>query len=125
MYRYASVARRNFKVRWNLRGGLVQDHHAIPRQWREHPVVRAVNYDFNSSDNIVMMPTPLAFKCMNIRRDRLVHYGGHKKYNLYVGMWLDHIHKIQDPEEMLREFYNFRHFLKRNCRDNRDHIPWK
>jgi hypothetical protein len=125
MYRYASVARRNFKIRRALGGGLVQDHHAIPREWRYHPVVRAVRYDFNSSENIVMMPTPLAFKRLNIRRDRLVHCGGHKKYNLYVGVWLDSIQEIQDPEEMLREFYSFRDFLKRNCRDNRDCIPWK
>lgn len=125
MYRYASVARRNFKIRWGLRGNLVQDHHAIPVQWREHPVVRAVNYDFNGSDNIVMMPTPKGKETLNVRLDRLVHYGGHWKYNLYVGTWLDHIQKIQDPQEMMEEFYNFRDFLKRNCRDNSDHIPWR
>lgn len=125
MYKYASVARRNFKIRWGLRGNLVQDHHAIPMQWREHPVVRAVNYDFNGSDNIVMMPTPKGKQILNVRPDRLVHYGGHKKYNLYVGTWLDHIQEIQDPQEMMEEFYNFRDFLKRNCRDNRDHIPWR
>ena len=125
MYRYASVARRNFKIRWGLRGNLVQDHHAIPREWRGHPVVRAVNYDFNGSDNIVMMPTPKGKKTLNVRPDRLVHYGGHKKYNLYVGTWLDHIQKIQDPHEMMEEFYSFRDFLKRNCRDNKDNVPWR
>ena len=114
-----------FKLRWGLRGGMVQDHHAIPIQWRHHPVVKDIMYDFNHPDNIVMMPTPLAFKCMDLRSDRLVHYGGHNRYNAFVGSWLDHINKIEDHTEMSAEFYRFRDFLKRNCRDNRDCIPWK
>ena len=117
--------RRNFKLRHNLANGLVQDHHVIPLGLRGHTVPIKLCYDFNASDNIVMMPTPLGLKYMNVRKHRLVHFGGHKQYNIYVETWLDHINKINNHEYMKREFYNFRDFLKRNCRDNIDYIPWK
>ena len=123
--RYGSVARRAFKLRWGLSGRLVQDHHVIPRQWRNHAVVKRAEYDLHSSCNVVMMPTPFAMSVMNLRKDRLVHYKGHPRYNNYVKFFLDSMNGIECDTELKSELVNFRDFLKRNCRDNRDLIPWE
>ena len=115
--RYGSLPRRLFKIRWNIHKGLVQDHHVIPIQFKNHPLIKKYNFDLNASHNIVMMPTYYGMDMMNIRRDRLIHYGDHKKYNTFVKTFLD----VMKTEESLFEFQNF---LRRNCRDNVDNIPW-
>ena len=122
--RYGSLARRFFKIRWGLNGGLVQDHHVIPKQWRNHAVIKRAEYDLHSSCNLVMMPTPRAMSVMNLRRDRLVHYKGHPNYNKYVKFYLDSMNFIECDVKLKDELLDFRDFLKRNCRDNRDFIPW-
>jgi len=65
-----------------------------------------------------MMPTKLGMKiCKGLRPDRLIHEGGHRAYNEYVKK---NLNQIQSYEE----FCKFHNFLKRNCRDNIDKIPW-
>jgi hypothetical protein len=123
--RYGTVARRNFKIRWNLRGGLVEDHHVIPREWKAHLVVKKIKYDVNSSCNLVMMPTYFGMEKLNVRRDRLVHYGGHKAYNEFVKQILDNMMHIDEHEELMKEFKDKHGYLKKNCRDNVDGIPWR
>jgi len=116
-YRYQSVARIFFKSRWKLKD-LVEDHHVIPRQFQNHKVLRELAFDVNASKNLVMMPTRLGLHVWEtLRRDRLVHGGGHKAYNEFVKHFLD---SVSTP----CEFWNFHDFLKINCRDNRDRIPW-
>ena len=115
--RYGSAMRRLFKIRWNLHKGVVQDHHVIPINFRYHPVVVSHNLDLNASPNIVMMPTYYGMEKMNLRSDRLVHYGNHERYNDFVKFNLDF---IKSNDELLY----FQSFLRRNCRDNIDNIPW-
>jgi hypothetical protein len=115
--RYGSLARRLFKIRWNLHRGLVQDHHVIPVKFRNHPIILTNKLDLNASSNLVMMPTYYGMATMNIRKDRLIHYGSHDKYNDFVKFNLDF---IKSKDELLY----FQNFLKRNCRDNVDNIPW-
>ena len=58
--RYGSVARKVFKTRWGLYNkGLVEDHHVIPREFREHPTIKGFRYDMNAGDNVVLLPTRL------------------------------------------------------------------
>jgi hypothetical protein len=116
-YRYQSVTRLLFKSRWQLTG-LVEDHHVIPRHLQHHKILRELAFDINSSKNLVMMPTKLGMEiCKGLRPDRLIHEGGHRAYNEYVKKNLNQI-------QSYKEFYKFHNFLKRNCRDNIDKIPW-
>lgn len=62
--------------------GLVQDHHVIPRQHRNHPRLISIDFNINSSQNLVAMPTPKFIK--HLRSDRYSHAGGHVKYNALV-----------------------------------------
>lgn len=114
--RYGSAARTSFKIRWNL-GGLVQDHHVIPIQFKTHPVVQKYGYDIQASSNVLMMPTPYGKHILNVREDRLVHSGPHRKYNSYVEFMLN---SIQTKDEL----FLFVSFLKESCRFKSNQIPW-
>ena len=114
--RYGSLIRRNFKNRWNVRN--VEDHHVIPHEFRNHPLIKHLKYDTNSSENIIMRPRVLT---PNLRQNRLTHNGGHRKYNKYVGHVLDSIDTLEEPQP---EFKNFVDFLKIGCRFRPQDIPW-
>lgn len=122
--RYGSVVRRSFKQRFGLLRGLTEDHHVIPKQWKDHPVIRKIDYDIHVSHNIVIMPTHFGMEKLNVRPTRLVHYGGHRAYNKYVKEMLDSIDVCQDPLTVWSEFILFHSFLKLNMRENVHNIPW-
>ena len=35
--------------------GFVQDHHCIPKQWKDHSLLHDLKYDINSSKNLLIM----------------------------------------------------------------------
>ena len=114
-FRYGSDYRRDFKARFNLRD-LVEDHHVIPKQWKKHYILLDNNYDVSESYNIMMMPTVAGKYTLNTKR--LIHSGGHSKYNKYVKKQLSRV----KSNEQLHELVNH---LKQNMRGNPDNIPWK
>ena len=113
--RYGSLLRRNFKLRFNVRN--VEDHHVIPVQFRHHPLFDKVKYDLQASDNIIMMPREIG----NLRENRVTHTGPHPKYNKFVGIILDSMVHMENPEP---EFKQFVDFLKIGCRFRPQDIPW-
>ena len=80
-------------------------------------VVKKVNYDINSGDNIIMMPREIG----NLRKNRLTHNGPHKKYNMFVGAILDSLMYVEKPDAEFKEFVTF---LKIGCRFRPQDIPW-
>jgi hypothetical protein len=115
--RYGSITRKNFKTRWGLQGKIIEDHHVIPKQWKNHAIVKKFGYDIDDHRNLIMMPTKLGVQTMGIRANRMTHNGCHVKYNRYVGTILNSIKTEED-------LYYFRDFLKSVCRFNHDIIPW-
>ena len=113
--RYGSLLRKNFKLRFNIRN--VEDHHVVPVQFRHHPIFDRVKYDLQASDNIIMMPREIG----NLRENRVTHNGPHPKYNKFVGIVLDSMVHIENPEP---EFKQFVDFLKIGCRFRPQDIPW-
>ena len=113
--RYGSLLRKNFKFRFNIRN--VEDHHVIPVQFRHHPIFDRVKYDLQASDNIIMLPREIG----NLRENRVTHNGPHSKYNKFVGIVLDSMVHIENPEP---EFKQFVDFLKIGCRFRPQDIPW-
>lgn len=124
MYRYGSAKRRTVKVRFGLKWGLSQDHHIIPLQFRKHNLIKDVGYDFNHSNNLIIMPTSSGMKYLRVRKDRVIHENGHIAYNNYVLKYLDSIEKIKDVDQKVLEFYKFKNFLRESCRTDRNQIPW-
>ena len=115
--RYGSIIRRNCKLRWNRQN--VEDHHVIPRQFKNHPVVKYLRYDVNDSKNIIVMPRYLL---PGVRENRLTHRGGHKKHNDYLGNVRNSLDTLDEPE---KDFKLFTEFLKTACRFRPQDIPWK
>ena len=113
--RYGSLLRKNFKLRFNIRN--VEDHHVIPVQFRHHPIFDRVKYDLQAGDNIIMLPREIG----NLRENRVTHNGPHPKYNKFVGIVLDSMVHIENPEPEFKQFVNF---LKDGCRFRPQDIPW-
>ena len=83
LYIYSSYYRRNIKRKF-LICGLVQDHHIIPREFRN-----VINYNssklinsIDDSNNLIMMPTNYGKLYLNTQRS--IHENGHKHYNRYI-----------------------------------------
>lgn len=100
---------------------LVQIHHIIPRQFRNHPVVA----DFNLEDgsNYMFMPNVLGKHLINTCRPN--HQGGHEAYNKYVQARLDSIKRVEDPSEHLQCVQNLSLYLRKQLCNGCTNIPWK
>ena len=64
-----------------------------------------------------MMPREIG----NLRENRVTHTGPHPKYNKFVGIILDSMVHMENPEP---EFKQFVDFLKIGCRFRPQDIPW-
>ena len=94
---------RYYKNRFKLKD-TVQIHHIIPRQYKNHPSILSSGYCIEGNTNLMMLPsTP------NSNTSRLVHNGGHTKYNEYI---LTKLNTISSIEEIL----SLKNILKQNIR---------
>ena len=107
---FDSIERQNAIKKYKLKG-LVQNHHIIPRQWRNHPKVLDANFSIDASVNLMLMPTHYGKDF--IKTKRKVHSGGHNYYNYYVK-------KLLDSEAGVE---SIRVLLKQELR-NGESIPW-
>tara|TARA_B100000989_G_C19445634_1_gene429366 strand:+ start:360 stop:821 length:462 start_codon:yes stop_codon:yes gene_type:complete len=123
---YGSIDRAKWKDKNNLRN-YVQDHHCIPYQFRNHPLLKLLNFDINCSKNIFMMPNKLAIKNnLFYNENYLVHDGGHVKYNKWVGRHLDMISKsCISLDEKTYLFWLLLNYIRDNMNFNGDNIPWQ
>ena len=92
---YSSIYRRNIKKKYLL-CGLVQDHHIIPRQFRNK-----LNYktsklidSIDSSKNLIILPT--RYGRLFINTNRSIHENGHKYYNEYIYSLIKNNFSIDD-----------------------------
>ena len=124
MYRYKSLSRRSYKEKMKYTG-YVQDHHCIPKQWKYHPLLTMLNYDINSSQNLLIMPNNKGIKNLNLNPNTLVHDGGHTPFNKYVKNELDYIYTKKEFDEKKYLFWLFLCHIKKNMKFNDDNLPWK
>ena len=108
-YHYGSICRREIKNRYGIRG-LVEDHHIIPKEFKNHPVILKFKYNMSNPTNILMLP--------NEKGLRILHTGGHIKYNKYVKTKLDEIENYGELEELVK-------YLKYITLCDSNNIPWK
>jgi len=129
-FNYGSKYRKLFKKQMKY-VGLVQDHHCIPKQHRNHQLLKIIHYNINKYDNIVIMPNKKGIQVLNLHPNRLVHDGGHNQYNIYVKEQLDYIvkkyekNKINKMDGYKYEFWLLQKHLKKNMDFNEDNIPWR
>ena len=120
---WRSQVRRAWKVRKGL-VNLVEDHHVIPRQFCEHPIVKRLDLNLDSGKNLILMPTMEGFSKMALRKNRLLHTGGHVQYNKHVEFILDTLIPIKCPKLLHEVYWGVHDYLKYACRQNTG-IPWK
>tara|TARA_Y100000591_G_C21748591_1_gene653398 strand:- start:315 stop:740 length:426 start_codon:yes stop_codon:yes gene_type:complete len=123
-FSYGCEERRRFKEKEKIRF-LVQDHHCIPYQYRNHPLLKETRFNINCSRNILIMPNKLGIQEMNFHPNIRIHDGGHISYNKYIGKYLDKIYIEEKSIEMKQyQLWLFLHYLKGNLYYNNDIIPW-
>jgi len=123
-FNYGCEERRKFKEEEGIRF-LVQDHHCIPRQFRNHKLFEQTKFNINCSRNILMMPTRLGIKELNLHPDTLIHDGGHPAYNKYIGKQIEKIYNEEKTIDAKQyQIWLFLHYLKDNLHYKNDKIPW-
>lgn len=123
-YRYRSKGRRIYK---KIHGytGYVQDHHIIPKECKNHDVIQYINYDINSANNLLIMPTFEGIQKLKLSPNVRTHYNGHNKYNLYIKHVLDNIDIYKTRDEKMYNFWLFYCHLKYSLKVNDTYLPWK
>ena len=115
-----SAKLRNAKIRFGLMS-LVQIHHIIPLEHKNHHVLQHCQFDINDDFNLLLMPTMKGSRMLNINEKRLIHDGGHMQYNRFVKTKLDEIAVIENKHYELGQLCSY---LKDNLRRNDDDMPW-
>jgi hypothetical protein len=110
---------KSYKKRFNL-NSLVEIHHLIPKQHKNHPVIQNLNYDIENGYNFIFLPNKKGYEKLNLHLNRPIHQYGHYKYNLFVKDYLDYLYKSGKYSK--EDLINLNRFLRRNMRDLT--IPW-
>ena len=108
---------RRTRLRFGL-VGLVQIHHIIPREHAAHPAVHAT-FNMDGASNLMFMPTVLGTQCLQLRPGRLVHDGGHPRYNAFVYKRLD------DLIVQRGDIHQIAASLRRRLRESDSDLPWR
>ena len=104
--------------------GYVNDHHIIPQSLKQHKLIREVDFDIHSNDNIFIMPKKIAFDKFNMHPSTMIHESNHLKYNTYVKSHLNIINTYHTSDERCYYLWLFVSYLKKNLKFNNDNIPW-
>lgn len=117
---------RSTLIQTSILNGCIDEHHIIPQQYKDHVVLKKVEYNIDFSYNIEMMANSKfrkhwAFECFP---DILIHEGGHAKYNKYVKQNLDEIDGFECEEDIKFRFWLFHMHLKQSIDNNCEDIPW-
>lgn len=110
---------KNTRVKFHLQG-LVHIHHIIPRQFRNHPVLKG--FDIEDGQNFIFMPTELGKQQLNTIR--LTHDKGHKQYNKFVGHHIEKIYRNFPLDCREKEIQKLVLSLRRNLTSH-SNIPWR
>ena len=99
--------------------GLVQIHHVIPKSLKDHETLVKYNYDIESFENLVFMPSSEGHAFLGLSKNRLIHDGPHKMYTQYVKSTLDLISSSCDLERLINSLRVILH-----SEDGHSSIPW-
>ena len=94
---------------------LVEIHHVVPRELRDHPTVCAHGYDIEGDYNTLFVPSQRGGR---LGERRPIHTGGHMAYNAYVRTGLD---EVTSPDSFVALLWVL--FLA--SRGRRRDVPWR
>jgi len=122
-FRYGSKNRKSYKKAMKYTG-YVQDHHCIPKQFKNNKVLRDVEYDVNMPYNIQIMPTLEGIQKLNLDPNTRTHYKGHPEYNKFIGKELNIINNLDTLDEKQYQIWLLLKWVKYNNIKENDEIPW-
>ena len=107
---------RDYRHRFNL-DGLAEIHHVIPRSLASHPILTAHGFDIHGPGNLALLPSTAGGRVLHLRSTRVIHTGGHPKYNRYVHAHLDGLD--ESPEALVRLLASLHARIRHD-----PHVPW-
>lgn len=114
---YGSTLRKEIKTKYGLRGK-VEDHHMIPREFRDHPVIIRTGYEIDANDNLKMMPN----RKYEVA-DYILRHEPHKEYNKYIRSYLDSLERYDIEAQHNRlVLFNRGLFERLNYKNM---LPWR
>ena len=127
IYHYGSRHRKLWKNKY-FHKGVTEDHHIIPRQFKNHQVIKALDIDLCCSNNIILMHS---FVCKYfLEYDNMLYHKTHNKYNAYVGEILDKMYERwmdkenSELDDLKYEFWLFHKDLENRILEKDDNLPW-
>jgi hypothetical protein len=122
IFRYGSRKRQQIKYEFGY-NKLVEDHHIIPKEFRDHLFIRDIRFDIGCSKNIRIMPNEYGCDKLNLPENTLVHHNGHIHYNDYVKSQLDDLYITTNFDESKYKFLLFFSYLESQL-DYKGDLPW-
>lgn len=92
-----------YRSRFGLQN-LCEVHHVIPRACKRHPALTHLGFDVEDPGNFALLPSYEGARVLALRA-RLVHAGGHMRYNAYVWSVLDTVDDDEALCEVLRTLH--------------------
>lgn len=110
---------KNYKKRFSL-NNLVEIHHIIPRQHKNHPVLLNTKYNLEDGYNLMFLPTEKGKFKLKLYLRRPIHQNGHYKYNIFIKDYLDYLYINNNYSQI--DIINLNRYLRKNLRSL--NIPW-
>ena len=122
IYRYGSKKRRQYKEN-TFKKGLVEDHHIIPKQFKNNHFINEIDYDVSCSNNILIMPSFVSSYVLN--NDKIIYHHSHRKYNKYIESNIETIlNNNMTKDEKQYYFWLFVKNIEFKLLNNNKKIPW-
>lgn len=121
IYRYGCKKRRMYKKE-NFLEGTIEDHHIIPRRFKNHKIIKDTGFDLNCSNNILFMPSLCSFHIL--KNPYILYHQAHVSYNNYVEDQLNTLEHFKTIEEKQYNLWLFLKHLEFSILNNHDELPW-
>lgn len=121
IYRYGSKKRRTYK-RSTFLEGTIEDHHIIPRRYKNHNVIKNTGFDLNCSNNILFMPSLCSFHILN--NPYILYHQSHVSYNTYIEKELNNMKSFKTIDEKKYNLWLLLKYLEISILNNDGTLPW-
>ena len=91
LFHYNTKHRRNFKNCF-YDDRYVDNHHIIPKQFTNHPLLCELNVDVSCSKNIIFLPNRYAKSIL--KSNTTIYHESHPKYNKFIDKELQRIYNL-------------------------------
>ena len=122
IYRYGSSSRKKIKGSFFLKG-TIEDHHIIPKTFKNHDVIKKTNFNVCCSNNLIIMPSLASIHIL--KNPNIIYHYSHYNYNKYVRKNLDIIDETSNStDETKYMLWLLVKHLEDSILNNDFNLPW-